>query len=155
VHRDAGRYKLRRRASRRLATAGLVAVVLSMVLASNATGFKSGRYAGTTDQGTEIGFKATKLAVKKFTYSVNVECDDGNTREFTSGVSAKAPITEKGRFTAEFVTEDESITSVVNGRLKRGKGSGAIDTAGMLPGGWECASSVEWSAQRQKATAAD
>ncbi len=138
------------RAPAGLAVAACAALLVLLVAPSiAAAGFKHGRYAGMTEQGTEISFKATKLGVKKFTYSVTINCDDGNMREFTSGESAKAPIREHGRFTAEFVSEDGNITSVVSGRLKRRKASGTIDTAGGPPGGWQCEGSVEWEAQRQ------
>jgi hypothetical protein len=140
---------MKRRASMRAAAVACAALLFLIVAASAAAGFKSGRYVGATSQGTEISFRATKLGVKKFSYSVDIECDDGKTREFVSGESAKAPITDKGRFTAEFVTVDESITSVVSGKLKRRKGSGTVATEGTLPGGWECASNVDWSAVRQ------
>jgi hypothetical protein len=140
---------MRRRASTRAAAVACVGLLFLLVVTSAAAGFKSGRYVGTTSQGAEISFKATKLGVKKFDYRVDIECDDGKTWEFVSGESAKAPITEKGRFTAEFVTVDESITSVVSGKLKRRKGSGTVATEGTLPGGSECASNVDWRAVRQ------
>jgi hypothetical protein len=133
-----------------MAVAASVALLVSLLAAPSAiAGFKHGRYAGTTEQGADISFKATKIGVKRFTYSVTLECDDGNMREFTSGESAKAPIRERGRFTAEFVSEDGNITSVVSGKLKRRKASGTIDTAGGPPGGWQCQSSVAWEARRQ------
>jgi hypothetical protein len=143
---------MRRRASTRAAVACVVLLSL-IVAASAAAGFKSGRYAGTTDQGTEISFKATDVGVKKFAYEVSVSCEDGTHESSWGGAadppqpSAKAPITENGRFTAEFVTGD--ITSVVKGKLKRRKASGTIDTGGTLPKGSECWSSVDWSAERQ------
>ena len=133
----------------RAAAVACVALLSLIVAASAAAGFKSGRYAGTTSQRTKISFKATELGVKKFSYSVDIECDDGTTREFISGESAKAPLTDKGRFRAEFVTVDENITSVVSGKLKRRRGSGTIETAGTLPGGWKCHSSATWSAVRR------
>jgi hypothetical protein len=130
--------------------AACVAVLALLVAPPGAlAGFKHGRYAGTTDQGTEISFKATNAGVKRFTYSVTIHCDDGTMREFTSGESAKAPISENGRFEAEFVTSDETITSVVDGKLKRRKARGSIETAGTVEGGWKCSSSVSWSAKRQ------
>jgi hypothetical protein len=139
-----------RRAWAGMAVAACAALLVSLLAASTATaGFKHGRYAGTTDQGTEISFKATNDGVKRFSYSVAIQCDDGWTREFTTGQSAKAPISENGRFTAEFVTPDDSITSVVDGRLKRRRARGSIETAGAVEGGWECHGSVAWTAKRQ------
>jgi hypothetical protein len=128
-----------------------LAVLVSLLAASTAAtaGFKHGRYAGTTDQGSEISFKATNGGVKRFSYSVTIQCDDGTMREFTTGESAKAPISENGRFTAEFVTPHDSITSVVDGKLKRRKARGSIETAGTVEGGWECHGGVAWTAKRQ------
>jgi hypothetical protein len=139
-----------RRAWAGMAVAACAALLVSLLAASTATaGFKHGRYAGTTDQGTEISFRATNAGVMRFSYSVTIQCDDGWTREFTTGQSAKAPISKNGRFTAEFVTPDDSVTSVVDGRLKRRKARGSIETAGTVEGGWECHGSVAWTAKRQ------
>jgi hypothetical protein len=139
---------MKRRASMRAAAVACVALLFLIVATSAGAGFKPGVYAGTTDQATEINFKATKLAVKRFSYSVKIECDDDTTREFT-GEGAKAPIGDKGRFKAEFVSGDGGTTSIVSGRLKRKLASGTIATEGTLPGGWECAGNVDWSAVRQ------
>jgi hypothetical protein len=133
--------------------AGLTAVafatlLLSLTIAPVAlAGFKSGTYEGTTSQETELRFTATQLAVKKFSFNVTIDCEDGTMLQF-EGDGARAPIGEKGGFKAEFV--GDGITSVVSGKLKHRKASGAIDTAGTLAGGGECSSSVDWSARRQK-----
>jgi hypothetical protein len=123
-------------------------LLVSLVVAPAAVAdFKTGRYAGTTSQGTAIGFTATELAAKRFSFRVILDCEDGTMREFT-GEDAKAPIGPRGGFKAEFV--GDGITSVVSGRLKHRKGSGTIETAGTLPGSGECSSSVDWSARKQQ-----
>jgi hypothetical protein len=138
--------------------AGLAAVAIATLLVSLTiapvalAGFKSGAYEGTTSQETEIRFTATQLTVKKFSFSVTIDCDDGTMLLF-EGEGAKAPIGEKGGFKAEFVSKDGEITSVVSGKLKHRKASGAIDTEGTLAGGGECSSSVDWSARKQKPAA--
>jgi hypothetical protein len=137
-------------------TAGaFAALLLSLTIAPVAlAGFKSGTYDGTTSQDTEIRFTATQLAVKQFSFNVTIDCEDGAMLQF-EGEDAKAPISERGRFNAEFVSKPARITSVVSGKLKHRKGSGTIETAGTLPSGVECSSSTEWSARRQKPAAGE
>lgn len=124
------------------------AALLVLLIASPvaAAGLRPGPYTGTTDQGTEISFTVKKTVVKRFTYTVDINCEDGPHESKWEG--AKAPIGENGRFSAEFVSEDGNITSVVSGKLKGRKASGTIETAGTLPNGWECQSDVGWSATR-------
>jgi hypothetical protein len=133
-----------------LVAVAFAALLLSLAIAPVAlAGFKSGTYAGTTSQEREIRFTATQLAVKKFSFSVTIDCDDGTMLLF-EGDGARAPIGEKGGFKAEFVSKDGGITSVVSGKLKHRRASGTIVTAGTLQGGGECSSSVDWSARKQK-----
>jgi hypothetical protein len=136
-----------RRAWAGMAVAACAALLVLLTASPVAAGgFRPGHYTGTTDQGTEISFKVKKTVVKRFTYTVDINCEDGPHE--SKWVGAKAPIGEKGRFSAEFVSEDGNITSVVSGKLKRRKASGTIQTAGTLPNGWECQSDVGWSATR-------
>jgi hypothetical protein len=136
-----------RRASAGVAVAAFSALLVLLTASPvAAAGFRPGRYTGTTDQGTEIGFKVKKTVVKRFIYTVDINCEDGPHESTWEG--AKAPIGENGRFSAEFVSEDGKVTSVVSGKVKRRKASGTIETAGTLPSGWECQSDVGWSATR-------
>jgi hypothetical protein len=136
------------------AAVAFTALLVSVTIAPIAlAGFRSGTYEGTTSQETVIRFTATKQVVKRFSYGVMIQCADGiHTSEWGAAAhkrSAKAPISDKGRFNAVFESADGGVTSVVVGRLKRGRGSGTIETEGTVPGVGECASSVEWSAHRQ------
>jgi hypothetical protein len=136
-----------------LTGAAFAALVLCLAIAPVAlAGYKSGAYVGTTDQETEIRFTATQLVVKQFSFHVNVDCEDGTMLKF-GGEGAKSPISEKGRFRAQFVSKGAPIASVVSGKLKHRKASGTIETEGTLPSGVVCSSSAEWSARKEKAAA--
>jgi hypothetical protein len=138
-----------------LCAVAFAALLLCLAIAPVAlAGFKSGTYAGTTSHQTEIRFAATQLVVKQFAFDVPVDCEDGTMLNF-DGEGAKSPVSEKGRFRAEFVNKAARITSVVSGRLKHRRGSGTIETEGTLPTGVVCSSSAEWSARRVKPAVGD
>jgi len=130
--------------SRILAVVG-TALLVSVVVASVASaGYKKGQYEGTTSQGHAVSFKAKKLGVKKFDFTVDLDCADGSVEGFLL-TGAQAPTDDKGKFTATFVGQG---TSVVKGKLKRKKAEGTIESDGVNDAGSPCSSSVDWSAKK-------
>jgi len=130
----------------------IAAVVCAALLASLVAGpvaaadYKAGRYAGTTSQGESISFKAKRLGVKKFDYTVIINCADGS-QQAIDGSGGSAPVSDAGKFSALFV--GQGITSEVRGKLKRKQAEGKIDTVGTAPSGAPCSSVVDWSAKSQ------
>jgi hypothetical protein len=121
-------------------------LLLSVVVVSiAAAGYKKGQYAGTTSQDREFSFKAKKLGVKNFNFTVELDCADGSVEGFLN-TGAQAPTNAKGKFTATFLGEG---TSVVKGRLKRKKAEGTIESEGFSETGSPCSSKVDWSAKRR------
>ena len=124
-------------------------LVVALVASAVAAGaYKTGTYEGTTSQGHQISFKAKKLGVKNFAFTVDVPCSDGTT-EVLRATGAAAPTNAKGRFRAVFTGV---ATTVAKGRLKRKKGKGTIKSTGVVnqETGASCPdNNVDWSAKKQ------
>lgn len=121
------------------AIVGAVVLACMLLVSIAAAGYKKGAHAGTTSQGESITFKAKKLEVKKFNYTVSMDCEDGSSR-WINGTDGAAPTSGKGKFHVTFV--GEGITSVVRGKLKRRRGAGEIQTEGVAESGAPCSSPI-------------
>jgi hypothetical protein len=124
-------------------------LVLSLVIAAPAVAdFKTGKYAGATTQGHSIDFKVTDLVVKRLTFTINVACDDGTTVPLETTEPAKAPISDRGRFSAQFTGD---ITAEVKGKVTRRHAAGKIESSGVLTEtGAMCSGTSDWTADKQK-----
>jgi len=135
----------------RRAVAMVVCAALAVAVAASAmaaAAYKTGRYEGTTSQGHQIGFKAKKLGVKNFAFTLDVPCTDGTTQALRA-TGAAAPTNDKGKFKAVFAGVG---TTVAKGKLKRRKASGTIQSTGVVnqETGASCPdNSVDWSARKQ------
>jgi hypothetical protein len=132
-----------------IAVVASAVLVLSLVIPAPAVaGFKTGKYAGITTQGHSINFKVTDLLVKKLTFTIDVECDDGTNVPLETTKPAKSPISDRGRFSALFTGD---ITAEVTGKVKRRHAAGKIETSGVLPNtGAMCSGTSDWTADKQK-----
>lgn len=132
-----------------IAVVASAVLVLSLVPAAPAVaGFKTGKYAGTTTQGHSINFKVTDLMVKRLTFTIDVACDDGTNVPLETTKPAKAPISDRGRFSALFTGD---ITAEVTGKVKRRHAAGKIETSGVLrETGAMCSGTSDWTADNQK-----
>lgn len=131
---------------RTIAAIGCVVALVTLLAVSTAgAGYKTGHYSGETSQGESIGFKAKKAAVKDFSFTVMIRCEDGNVFSLDNS-GAEAPTKNKGKFRAVFTGD---ATTVVKGKLKRKRAAGTIESEGTSPSGASCSARTDWSAARQ------
>ena len=124
-----------------------LAVALTASAVASAT-YKKGQYEGTTAQGHAINFKAKKLGVKNFVFTIDVPCNDGSVQALRA-TGAQAPTNDKGKFKAVFAGIG---TTVAKGKLKRESAAGTIKSTGVVnqQTGATCPThSVSWSAKKQ------
>ena len=135
--------------SRRAMVVVCAALALALVASAvAAAAYKTGNYEGKTSQGHEISFKAKKLGVKNFAFTVDVPCTDGSAQPLRA-TGAAAPTNKRGKFKAVFTGLG---TTVVKGKLKRKKGSGTIESTGVFSEttGASCPTHrVDWNAKKQ------
>jgi hypothetical protein len=129
----------------------VVCAALAVALTASAVAtaaYKKGKYEGTTSQGHAINFKAKKLGVKNFAFTVDVPCNDGSVQALRA-TGAQAPTNDKGKFKAVFTGLG---TTVAKGKLKRKQAEGTIKSTGVVNEvtGASCpTNSVNWSAKKQ------
>ncbi|MGH2994674.1 MAG: hypothetical protein ACRDL1_14225 [Solirubrobacterales bacterium] len=131
---------------RTIAAIGCVAALLTLLAVSvAAAAYKTGRYKGTTSQGEAISFKAKQLGVKKFAFTVIVDCDDGSRFELKNS-GGQAPTTDRGKFEAVFVGDG---TTMLKGKLKRKRAEGTFESETTAPSGAPCSAGGDWSAKKR------
>jgi hypothetical protein len=137
------------RSARTAVVVACAALAVALTASAVATAaYKKGQYEGTTSQGHAISFKAKKLGVKNFAFTIDVPCNDGSAQALRA-TGAQAPTNDKGKFKAVFAGIG---TTVAKGKLKRKRAEGTIKSAGVVnqQTGATCPTySVSWSAKKE------
>jgi hypothetical protein len=107
-------------------------------------GYEPGLYAGTTDQGERISFRAGESRLRRLQATLFADCKDGQ-RQRIALESGRAMIVDD-RFDLE-LTGDAELVVRIGGRFRADAASGRIE-ASLRPPGTACAGVTRWRADR-------
>jgi hypothetical protein len=132
-----------RRAGKQLIV-GALGVALLLVPASPAlAAHQDGAYAGATEQGEAVTFRALEGRVKRFSVVVYAECEKGPRHKVT--VEAGRNRLDGGRFSID-LTGDDGLSVSIEGKLRDRTATGNVE-ATLKPSGTTCTAATGWSAR--------
>jgi hypothetical protein len=126
------------------ATALLAAGIALPPAALGFAGYQPGPYAGRTEQGQEIRFRAGEWRVKRLNTVLNADCKNGTRQriEVTDGGTG----IEDDRFELQRTGEADLVVRIT-GRISDDQASGRIE-ATVRPGKTVCTADLRWQAKR-------